>query len=97
MRILGLDKLDKASRKHPDARDALRVWIASVERNDWSNVSDLLKQFNRVKYIPENGYCFRIKNNAYRLHTQVSFEYKTVKNLGFWNHAEYDKERLNTR
>ena len=101
VRLIGQIILDRSLRKHRDAREWLALWVATVERADWSNIEEV-----RVDYPSADGVklksqvvvtIFKVKGNRYRLLTNINYDIQSVQVLELLTHAEYDREKWKGR
>ena len=101
MRLVGLDVLKKAVRKHTHARKWIEAWIATVEDAAWRSLEDV-----RADYPSADGVTlksrivvtvFNVKGNEYRLLTNINYVNQFVMALELLTHAEYDKNKWKER
>lgn len=101
MRSIGRDVLERASRRHPDARSWLLGWAATVEDAAWQSL-----EYVRVDYPSADGVklesrivitVFNVRGNTYRLLTHIDYPGQVAQALEVLTPAEYDKERWKTR
>ena len=91
MHIIKKQSLKEFWEKHKDSEQQLKAWHSDVEKAKWKDFNDLKKDYSTAKVIGNNRVIFKIKGNAYRLITKISFLYQKcyIKFVG--THAEYDK------
>ena len=87
--------IDRAKRKHADARDWLTNWCHEVRSSSWEDPDGVREIYPRASILPGNRVVFRVKGNRYRLIVQIDYRKGIVVALFFGTHAEYDK--LNAR
>jgi mRNA interferase HigB len=99
--VLNVARLEKVSRKHPDARAWLELWRETAEAAQWRRIQDI-----RVVYPSADGVklksglvvtVFNVRGNEYRLLTSIHYERADVYVLDVLTHAEYDKEKWKAR
>ncbi|MET0104956.1 MAG: type II toxin-antitoxin system HigB family toxin [Sedimenticola sp.] len=91
-KVLGKDKIDKFSKKHPQARQPLLAWHAEAKEADWQAPQDIKERYAHASFLSDNRVIFNIKGNDYRL--VVKAFYKRGHLIIEWvgTHAEYDKQ-----
>ena len=97
MQVLNVPRLEEAWRKHPDAENALKRWLAVTRTAAWAKYIDIRKTFPATDPVRlESGAVvtvFDIKGNTYRLITTIDYRRQIVTVWHFLTHAEYDKEK----
>jgi mRNA interferase HigB len=89
--VVGLDILDAFCRRHADAAEQLRAWLAEVKDAHWTTPLELKERYHRASTLKDNRVVFRIKGDAYRLLAKVSYKNQVVRIEKIGTHAEYDK------
>ena len=92
MKILGKDKLEKFSRKHPDSRKAITRWAADVERENWQTPQDIKAAYQSADFLAGNRVIFNIRGNNFRLAAVVVYTAGRLIVEWVGTHAEYDKK-----
>ena len=77
--------------KHPDARDALEVWIAVVRAATWQSPSDVKSYDVAASFVANDRVVFNIRGNKYRLIVGMNYEAQIVFVKFFGTHAQYDR------
>ena len=69
----------------------LSAVVASAEKAEWKNLSDIKVDFLSADYVGNQHYVFNIRGNNYRLVVVVKFTigYLFIRWIG--THKEYDK------
>ena len=83
--------IDRAKRKHADARDWLTNWCHEVRSGSWRNPDAVRKLYARASILPDNRVVFRVKGNRYRLIVQIDYRKGIVVAIFFGTHEEYDE------
>ena len=91
MDLINEPVIDRAKRRHADARDWLTNWRHEVRSGSWENPEALRKLYARAGILPDNRVVFRVKGNRYRLIVQIDYRKGIVVAIFFGTHAEYDE------
>jgi mRNA interferase HigB len=91
MIIIYLDRLNEFGMRHADARKSLATWRDVVQKAQWNNRQDVLKDFPRAKMIKNNRARFEIVHNTYRLIAHIRYEEKFLQVRFIGTHTEYDR------
>lgn len=91
MRIVSRKTLNDCTRRHADALNAFRDWIASVERIEWSRPADVRAGRWNPSILPGNRVVFRIRGKRYRIIARIDYETQLVDVRFAGTHSEYDK------
>ena len=97
MRIIALSTLKRfvdglaGHRDQAAVKKALDLWYDAVSKADWSNASDVKRQFAAASIVSAERIVFNVKGNDYRLIVATDFERKIIFIKWLGNHAEYDK------
>jgi len=91
MVILYLERLNEFGKKHASARKSLATWKNVVQKAQWQNRQDVLRDFPRAKMIKNNRARFEIVHNTYRLIAQIHYEEKFTEIRFIGTHSEYDR------
>lgn len=94
MNIVNLDLLDKAMRRHVDAKPALEAWLEVVQKARWHGSTEIKQNHATASFLRENVVIFNIRGNHYRLVAKIYYPKQTVLLKWFGTHAEYDKQRF---
>ena len=101
MQLVGREALQKALRKHADARNWISAWVNTVQDADWLSLDDV-----RADYPSADGVrlkslivitVFNVKGNTYRLLTRINYADRIVAALELLTHAEYNKDQWKER
>ena len=101
MRIISQDILDKAVRKHADARQWVSTWSLVARAAAWQGIDEV-----RIDYPAADGVrlpsgevvtIFNVRGNNYRLLTIVDYASRSVEVLELITHAEYSKDHWKQR
>lgn len=96
MRVVTPKKLRDYSDSNHKAKIPLLNWYEVTKNANWTNLSDVKKDFNSVDYVGNNRYVFNIKGNDYRLVVIIIFISQKVYIRFIGNHKEYDKIDVKT-
>jgi mRNA interferase HigB len=91
MRIIAKRRLRTWQADYIAAAEALATWYDFVERADWKNGTDVLKDFSSASILPDNRVVFNLKGNRYRLIVRIEYRRREVYLRYFGTHTEYDK------
>ena len=83
--------IDRAKRKHADAREWLTKWCHEVKSGSWSNPDAVRQRYARASILPNNQVVFRVKGNNYRLVVQIDYRKGIVVAVFFGTHEEYEE------
>lgn len=95
--MLGMERLEKAIKKHADAASQLKAWLAFVEAAEWDSPHDVGSGYSHASFLSDGRIIFRIKGNKYRLVALVDYPLKIVSVQWFDTHAKYDRRDWSTR
>jgi mRNA interferase HigB len=70
---------------------SLATWKDVVQKAQWKNKQDVLRDFPRAKMIKNNRARFEIVHNTYRLIAHIHYEEKFAEIRFIGTHAEYDR------
>jgi mRNA interferase HigB len=90
MKIISNRALRAFATLHPQSESPLMGWRRVIEKNDFSNWSQLKNAFNSVDKV-EDLVVFDIGGNKFRLVAYIRFEKQIVYIKAVLTHAEYDK------
>ena len=91
MNLVNEPVIDRAKRKHADAREWLTNWCHEVKSGSWKDPDAVRERHTRVTVLPNNRVVFRVRGNRYRLVVQVDYRKGIVVVVFFGTHAEYDR------
>ena len=101
MRIIRYDRIQKAHKKHGDAKGWLRRWTLVVEHARWQNLTDVRKTYPHADAVrlaeDKTVTVFNACGNKYRLVTSIRYGTGTIYFLLFMTHAEYSKNKWKGR
>lgn len=92
MKLVGLEIIEEAQRRHADAARRLSAWRAEVASKMmvWTSFQDVRDRYPRADKVGER-YVFDIGGNRFRLIVKINFVVGVVAVRWFGTHAEYDK------
>jgi mRNA interferase HigB len=88
--VISKGGLIQKSRRFPDARVPLQVWLMVASHAEWESLDDIRKQLPATDMIGKLA-IFNIKGNTYRLIARMEFAGQRIYIKKFLTHAEYDK------
>ena len=91
MLLIGKPIIDKASKKHADARDWLSAWCHEVEIGNWTTPDAVKAIYPRTSFLPDNRVVFRIKGKSYRLVVRINYRRGIAFVRFFGTRTEYGK------
>lgn len=91
MRIVAKSTLREFWLRYPDAEEPLLAWYREVEKEDWSDPSQVKEKYRHASILKESRAVFNIKGNDYRLVVKINYPYRMVYVRFVGTHAEYDK------
>lgn len=94
MKVIGIEKLEKFSKKHANAKPALDAWREEARAANWTSFHDIKKRYGSADHISEQRVIFNIKGNDYRLVVRVRYRNGIVVIEWVGTHAEYDKQNF---
>ena len=94
MKVIGIPKLEKFSKKHASAKPALDAWREDIKQDDWKTPHDIKERYRSADPISDNRVIFNIKGNDYRLVVKVAYRNSFVVVEWVGTHAEYDKQNF---
>ena len=84
--------IERAMKKHADARGRLQTWRLEMEKGAWNSPAELKSHYSAAASILGKGrVVFNIKGNSYRLVVRINFQMGYIYVRWFGTHAEYDK------
>ena len=93
MEIIGAQKADRFSKKHPRARKPLQRFLDMARASSWQHLSDVKNSFPATDYAPKSGLTiFDIGGNKYRLVARIGFAEQLLAIQAILTHEEYDRE-----
>jgi mRNA interferase HigB len=92
MKLVGVDVIKEAQRRHADVAKRLAAWKAEVESKTtvWTSFQDIRNRYPKTDKVGDR-YVFDIGGNRFRLIAKVNFAVGVVAVRWFGTHAEYDK------
>ena len=82
--------IEKAIRKHADARGALQAWCHEMDKGTWNSPDELKERFPRVSFLRNDRVVFKIKGNRYRLVVKINYQKGYVFVRFCDSHEKYD-------
>ena len=90
MRIIAKRTLRQFWELYPDAEDPLLAWYREVEKEDWSQPSQVKDKYRSASFVRDRV-VFNIKGNDYRLVVRINYPYRVVYVRFVGTHREYDE------
>jgi len=92
MRLVGLDIIEKAQKRHSSAAKRLSTWAVVVgsKATVWSSFQDVRNSYPAADKVGDR-YVFDIGGNRFRLIAKINFPAGIVAVRWFGTHAEYDR------
>jgi len=90
MRIIAKRTLRQFWELYPDAEDPLLAWYREVEKEDWSQPSQVKDKYRSASFVGDRV-VFNIKGNDYRLVVRINYPYRVVYVRFVGTHEEYDE------
>lgn len=91
MRILNTPFIERACKRHVDARGPLENLCLAVERADWNDPQELKERYPSVSIVRGDLVVFNIKGNRYRLVARINFRKRLVYVRFFGTHKADDR------
>jgi len=79
MRLFNRATLRDFWRRHPDAQQSLRAWLAEVEKGSWKGPAEERARYRTADFIGNDRVIFNISRNKYRLIVMVRYAKETSK------------------
>lgn len=96
MRIIAKSTLREFWLVHPPAEFPLLDWYNVVKQVEWNTPNDVKHTYGNASIVANDRVVFNIKGNAYRLVTEINYEYQTVYIVWIGTHKAYDKIDVKT-
>ena len=90
LHVISRKKLLEAAEKHRDLGEPLDVWYRVAKKAEWKNLMDVRRAFPTADAV-EKFTVFNIKDNAYRLITEINYRTGRIFLRHVLTHAEYSK------
>jgi mRNA interferase HigB len=92
MKLVGVEIIAEAQKRHADAAKRLSAWKAEVASKTtvWASFQDVRDRYPTIDKVGER-YVFDIGGNRFRLIVKINFAVGVVAVRWFGTHAEYDK------
>lgn len=91
MIIITNNAINNWSKIFPLAETALKSWYKEVAIQNWNNPNEVKNFHAKVSVIGNRTIVFNIKNNDFRLVTDINYQRKMVTLIWFGSHSSYDK------
>ncbi len=92
MNLLNTTKIERAMKKHADARGRLQSWCLEMEQGTWRTPAELKRHYSAsASFLGKGVAVFDIKGNSYRLVVRINYQKCNVSVRWFGTHPEYDK------
>lgn len=96
MRVISTAKIIEFYRKHQDAEQPLKAWLAEVKNADWQTPQEIKAHYRNVSFFANNRIVFNIKGNDYRIIVAVAYRLGAMYIKFIGTHSEYDKINAET-
>ena len=96
MRVISTAKIIAFYRKHQDAEQPLKAWLAEVKNADWKTPQEIKAHYRNVSFLANNRIVFNIKGNDYRIIVAVAYRLGAMYIKFIGTHSEYDKINAET-
>jgi mRNA interferase HigB len=92
MKVVGVDIIEAAQKRHAGAAKRLSAWKAEVESKEtvWKSFQDVRARYPATDRVGSR-YIFDIGGNRYRLVVKINFAVGVVAVRWFGTHAEYGR------
>ena len=92
MKLVGMDIIKEAQKRHADAAKRLSAWKAEVasKTTAWASFQEVRERYPKTDKVGDR-YVFDIGGKRFRLIAKINFEIGLVSIRWFGTHAEYDK------
>jgi mRNA interferase HigB len=102
--LLNAIELDRAARKHAQAKTWLAAWRNVVAAAEWRNLNEVRRVYPAADGVSIGKgkdqvvvTVFNVTGNKYRLLTRINYERQIVQVMEVLSHAEYSKEKWKRR
>ncbi len=89
--VLTRQRLVEFWKKHPDAEEPLKAWLALMKAGRFRNSHDLKTRFGSADFLGGRKTVFDIGGNKYRLVAVIWYETGQVHIKHVLTHSEYDR------
>ena len=90
MRVLGIDILNRAIRRHRDLAAPVATWLGVAKDARWNSLNELRRTWRNTDCV-RGQTIFNMKGNKYKLLATVNYESQTIVVKDLLTHAEYSK------
>jgi mRNA interferase HigB len=90
VRVLGIEILDNAIRRHRDLAAPVAAWLAVAKGGDWKSLNEVRRTWRNTDCV-KGLTIFNVKGNRYRLLATVNYGGQTIIVKDLITHAEYSK------
>lgn len=94
MRVIGVEALRAFYRRHADAEQQVKAWVAEAKEARWDKPMDIKERYPSASLLENDRVVFNLKGNKYRLLVRVSYKSQLVRVERIGTHAEYDRWKL---
>jgi mRNA interferase HigB len=91
VRIIAKSTLRAFWKDYPDAEEPLLAWYREVEKEDWSEPSQMKEKYRNASVVKGNRVVFNIKGNDFRLVVRINYPYRIVYVRFVGTHVQYDQ------
>ncbi len=96
MRIIAKSTLRDFWLDNPIAEFPLLDWYNTTKGANWVSPNEVKKTYGNASIVANNRVVFNIKGNAYRLVTEIDYDYQFVFIVWIGTHKEYNKIDVTT-
>jgi len=90
VRIVARSTLKNFCKRHRDAEQPLKAWIAEAKKAKWQNPNQIKEQYRSASILKEKRVVFNIAGNKYRLIIGINYDFGVVYIKFVGTHSEYD-------
>jgi len=94
MKVIGIEIIFDAIRKHANARIPLESWLAEAKEAERKDSHDIKKLYQTASFLSDNKVFFNIGGKKYRLLVQIAYTREIAIVLWLGTHAEYSKKKF---
>jgi len=88
--VLGIDVLEKATKRHADLRGPGAAWLTVARSQSWKSLAEIRRTWRDTDCV-EGETIFNVKGNSYRLFALVNYETRTIIITRVMTKDEYSK------
>lgn len=91
MKVVGKRVISEFVKRHADAAQQMRAWMAEAEEASWRSSNDVKARYRSASVLGDNRVVFNIKGNRYRLDAKIDYRRQIVLVRRVGTHSEYDR------